>query len=165
MDFYSNKFKETAIKRMLPPENASVKRLSKEIGVSDVALYTWRKEAYKRGYTMSGDTKNPEKWNAHEKMLVVVESYSMNEEELSEYCRRRGLYKEQIIAWRETCIKANQPSTGPAKYSPEEHKDDKKRIKELEKELNRKEKALAEAAALLVLRKKAQAIWGEDEED
>jgi transposase len=44
-------------------------------------------------------------------------------------------------------------------------KEEQKRAKQLEKELQKKEKALAEAATLLLLRKKAQAIWGDDEEE
>ncbi len=71
----------------------------------------------------------------------------------------RGLYAEQI-AWREACRAANANAGEQARSQREQSKEDKKRIRQLEKELQRKEKALAEAAALLILRKKAQAIWG-----
>ncbi len=88
----------------------------------------------------------------------------MNEAELSAYCRQRGLYAEQIREWREACEQANDWDKTQNKRLRETRKLDEKRIKELERELRQKEKALAETAALLVLRKKAQAIWGDGEE-
>jgi transposase-like protein len=84
----------------------------------------------------------------------------MNETELSEYCRSRGLYREQLSAWRTACERANDWDRSAAHQIARETKDDRKRIHELERELARKEKALAEAAALMILRKKAYAICG-----
>ena len=89
----------------------------------------------------------------------------MNEAELAEYCRRKGLYVEQIAAWRKACLQANSNRAAQAKEQREQGKKDRKQIKKLERELHRKEKALAEAAALLVLQKKAQTIWGEAEDE
>ena len=89
----------------------------------------------------------------------------MNEAELAEYCRRKGLYVEQIAAWRKVCLQANANSVAQAKAQREQSKKDRKQIKRLERELHRKEKALAEAAALLILQKKAQAIWGDAEDE
>jgi len=89
----------------------------------------------------------------------------MNEAELSTYCRERGLYTEQISKWREACEQANDWDRNQNKRLKDVRKADKKRINELELDLKRKEKALAETAALLVLRKKAQAIWGDGEEE
>ena len=89
----------------------------------------------------------------------------MNESELSHYCRERGLYPEQINQWREACEQANdwqQAQTKTLKQAAEKYC---KRIRELEKDLRHKEKALAETAALLVLRKKALVIWGAGEEE
>ena len=84
----------------------------------------------------------------------------MNEADLSEYCRQRGLYPEQIRVWREACERANDWERAAARELARETKDDRNRIQDLERELARKEKALAETAALMVLRKKADAIWG-----
>lgn len=88
----------------------------------------------------------------------------MNESELASYCRTRGLFPEQIRQWRQACEEANEPQGARSKAPREVIHGDKKRIKELERELKRKDRALAETAALLVLRKKAQAIWGDEEE-
>ena len=89
----------------------------------------------------------------------------MNAQEKSEYCRRKGLYPEQIDEWEKVCIHANGSAVQVASELRAELKEEAKKVKNLERELIRKEKALAETAALLVLRKKACAIWGENEED
>ena len=93
---------------------------------------------------------------------MVVETAALSEAERGEYCRKRGLYPEQLQAWRRVCEQANAGQTAP-RPKPEAQAD-KRRIQELERELRRQEKALAETAALLVLRKKAEAIWGKDED-
>jgi len=95
---------------------------------------------------------------------VVIETAALNEAERSAYCRQHGLYPEQLHQWRQACEHANDWD----RVQPQQLKDSRKihetRIKELERELRRKEHALAETAALVVLRKKAQAIWGDGED-
>ena len=83
---------------------------------------------------------------------------SLNEAELGEYCRRRGIYAEQLVVWRAACARANDWERAASRQIARETRDANKRIQQLERELARKEKALAEAAALMVLRKKAEAI-------
>jgi transposase-like protein len=95
----------------------------------------------------------------------VVETASLSEAELGEYCRGRGLYPEQIRAWRLACEQANDGDREQQRRLRGSQQTDQKRLRELERELQRKEKALAETAALLVLRKKAEAIWGDREDD
>ena len=94
----------------------------------------------------------------------VLKPPAMNAADLSEYCRRRGLFAEQITAWRLACEQANDWDRASSVRLSQATKDEKKRITALERDLQRKEKALAEAAALLVLRKKAEAIWGDGED-
>ena len=162
---YSLERKEAVIKRMMPPSNTPISQLVEETGISDATLYTWRKQAKNRGLAVPGDGKNPENWSTQDKFAVVLETATLNEAELAEYCRKKGLYPEQIAAWKQACLNANATAAEQEKVVKEQSKKDKKRIKSLERELRHKEKALAETAALLVLRKKADAIWGEDEED
>ena len=95
----------------------------------------------------------------------MLESSSFTEAELAEYCRRKGIYVDEVKAWREQCLKANETTTEDPKLLKESLKAEKEINKELQRELRHKEKALAETAALLVLRKKANAIWGDPEED
>ncbi|CAP63923.1 transposase, IS3 family (plasmid) [Cupriavidus taiwanensis LMG 19424] len=150
---------------MMPPENALVSALARETGITEQTLYAWRRQMKAQGVPVPGDGKNPEVWSSEDKFAVVLETAPLNEAELAEYCRRKGLYAEQIAAWREACRSANANAGEQAREQLLQSKGDKKRIQQLEKELQRKEKALAEAAALLILRKKVQAIWGEKEDD
>ena len=94
---------------------------------------------------------------------AVLESAAMNAEQTAEYCRRRGLYPEQLAAWRRDCEQAGAASQQARQGEAAELKAQRARIRELERELRRKEAALAETAALLTLSKKAQAIWGDNE--
>jgi transposase-like protein len=164
MKRYSGERKESVIQKMMPPHNTPIPELAAETGISDVTLYTWRKQARVEGIAVPADGKNPEKWSSEDKFVIVLEAASLNEAELAEYCRQKGLYVEQIAAWRNACLQANANSAAQAKAQREQSKQDRRQIKKLEQELHRKEKALAEAAALLVLQKKTQAIWGDGED-
>ena len=114
---------------------------------------------------MPGNGKNAAEWSSADKFGVVLETASFNEAELAQYCRSKGLFVEQVSQWREVCQQANAAPSELNRELREQSKSDRKEIKQLKKDLQRKEKALAEAAALIILRKKAQAIWGEPEED
>lgn len=162
---YSLERREWVLRQMMPPSNRSVVELSEETGITAVTLYAWRKQARAAGVVVPGDGKSSEAWSSADKFRVVLEVAGLNEVELAEYCRRKGLYVEQIQAWRAACEQANATAAEQARVLREQDKTSRQRIKALERELRRKESALAEAAALLVLRKKAEAIWGKDEDD
>ena len=162
---YPRERKEAVLKKMLPPNNKPIAEISKEEGICEGTLYNWRKSARAEGRLLPDGDSTPVGWCAADKFAAVVETVSMNEAELSSYCRERGLYAEQITEWREACEQANDWDRTQTKRLKDIRKADEKRIKELERDLKRKENALAETAALLVLRKKAQAIWGDREED
>ncbi len=107
---------------------------------------------------------SPAGWNSKDKFLAVLETSSLPEIEISKYCRKKGIYPEQIQDWKSVCEKANDWEKHSSKQLQKSIKQEQKKIKYLTSELTHKEKALAEMAALLVLRKKAQAIWGKEEE-
>ena len=113
---------------------------------------------------MPGDGKSSDKWASAEKFRVVLECASLSEVELAQYCRRKGLYVEQIAAWREACEQANETAVERKRQAREEAKAAGKRIRELEWDQKRDKAALAEAAALLLLRKKIEAVWGKDDD-
>lgn len=150
---------------MLPPNNVPLGQLAKEEGISEATLAKWRAEARAKGRLLPDANAGPEGWTSRDKLAAVIETASMNVADLGEYCRRRGVYPEQLSVWREACERANDWERAATSRITRETKDDKKRIKDLERELARKEKALAEAAALIILRKKAEAIWGRGGED
>lgn len=135
----------------MPPNNESVARISKEEGISKVTLYKWRKETRAAGSATPANGQTSDKWNSQDKFLIVMETYAMNEVELEEYYRKKGLYREQIEAWKSVCLQANGQAFDQAKQLNVQLKEEKKRAKELEKDLQKKEKAFAEAAALLLL--------------
>ena len=149
----------------MPPTNKPISALARENGISEQTLYTWRRNLKAQGVPVPGNGKNAEEWSSKDKFGVVLETAGLNEAELAEYCRRKGLFIEQIAAWRAVCQDANAHSADRSREQREQSKGDRKRIKQREKELLRKDKALAEAAALVILRKKAQAIWGDPAED
>lgn len=165
MASYSAERKAALLKKLLPPINLSVAELARQEGVSQQTLYNWRREIRAEGAAVPGDKKVPDEWPAEAKFAVVVETATLSEIELAEYCRRKGLYPEQVAAWREACIAGQQSARDLKRTEQEQAKADRKRIKELEREIRRKDKALAEAAALLVLRKKLNAYWGDDSEE
>jgi transposase-like protein len=164
MTRYSIEFKEAAVQKMMPPNAVPVREVRRETGVSDVTLYKWRNEYRNKGIAVPGDDIKPDHWHGQDKLAVVIETAALNESELSEYCRNKGLYPEQVQRWKEAALKGYESDEKIQQRQLSSRKEDKRKIKKLESELRRKEKALAETAALLVLRKKAQAIWGEEED-
>ncbi|WP_421654871.1 IS3 family transposase [Microbulbifer harenosus] len=155
MPRYNEGFKERAVQMMMPPSAKSVAEVSRETGVSEPTLYNWRNQFREQGVAVPADPKNPEHWSGESKFAVILETAALNEAELAEYCRQKGLYVEQIQRWREAAIAG---AGNRDQLSAEERRDlqkERKKARKLEKELKRKEKALAEAAALLVLQKKA----------
>ena len=162
---YSKEYRESILRRIMPPNSESITRIAKEEGISEQTLRNWQKRARRDGYAAPGTDAQSEEWSTQDKFVIVVETASMNESELAEYARKKGLYVEQIKAWRDACMNANGGIAKEAARLNRALKDSQKERRKLERELHRKEKALAEAAALLVLRKKARAIWGDPEDE
>jgi transposase-like protein len=162
MTHYAEEFKASIIARMLPPNDVPVPQLARETGIPKDTLYTWRSKHRKAVGDVTVQPPASGELSSEEKFAVVIESASLNEVELSEYCRRKGLYPTQISAWTNACTQANASQT--PKLDRTQLKAQVKHIKQLEAELRRKDKALAEAAALLVLQKKVRALWGEPED-
>lgn len=160
---YSEERREALVRRMLSGE-ISIAALARESGVTEMTLYRWRNRLQGKDEPVS-KSKKQDRLSAGQKLAVVTQTAQLNEAELSEYCRKKGLYPEQVKSWRS---QAEQAMSG-AMVSGKEHrqalKEARGRQEKLERELRRKEKALAETAALLTLRKKAAAIWGEAEEE
>jgi len=160
---YSSQFKETILNK-LSQSGLSVRKFAEQEGIKLSTLYSWQKQFNTSGLNVTKECSS-DKWSSEEKFAVVLETATLSEVELSEYCRVKGLYCEQVKAWKQACIAGNTATKQAkrVKTTPEQ-KSDKNRIKELERELRRKEKALAETAALLVLGKKFDAYW-KDKED
>lgn len=158
------------VKRLTGPSAMSANALAKEVGISQGTLSRWLREAATvRSVTPEREEKRSKKRTrsqdrtAAEKLRLVMEAASLSEEDLGAFLRRHGIHRAELEKWREQALKALE-GAGP-KRSRAQLSEDQKRIRELEKQLRRKEKALAETAALLVLKKKVQEIWGDEDDD
>jgi len=141
---YGKVFKDRAVARLLPPESAPVQTVSQELGVSVATLERWRADAAR--------------------LQGVITTAAMDEAQRSAWCRENGVYPSELEQWKHNAIAAlNEPPEERA--SPQETRDSLKLIKELERDLRRNDKALAETAALLVLSKQLQAIFQSRNED
>jgi transposase len=159
---YSRQFKEAAVKKFLNRGTRQVLDVVEEIGISAPTLYAWRKELA-TGVDV-GKSKRPQDRSAEEKLKAVLMYESLSEEKRGEFLRKEGLHAENIEQWREQ-IKAALSPAKQTQAERSERAEDRRKIKELEKELRRKDKALAETTALLVLKKKASLIWGTGEDE
>jgi transposase-like protein len=151
--------KTSVLAKLLPPYNMTVAAVAQMEGISEATLYHWRNQAKAEGKPVPGAEKNSQQWPAEARLAVIVETATLSEAEIAEYCRKKGLYPAQITQWKQAFLQA--PSTD----DKAELRQSRKEIKQLKKELLRKEKALAEAAAILVLRKKLSDYYGEADED
>ena len=165
MPRYSEKRKQTILSKMMPPLNMTIAEIARTEGIGEQTLYNWRNKAREQGRPVPGNKPTPDQWSAEAKLAIVIETGSMSEAELSEYCRAKGLYVEQVKAWKAESLKGFVNSREQELETKRQRKADQKEIKKLKRELREKEKALAETAALLVLRKKLDAFWENDSED
>lgn len=143
--------------RLLPPQSAALEDVAREIGVGAGTLERWRSDALSK-------PARERRWTAAARFDAVLTTAPMDEAGKSAWCRSNGVYPQELAQWRQSATQAlAEPEE--ARASPQQTKHDRRRIKELERELRRKDKALAETAALLVLSKKVAAIFnkGEDE--
>lgn len=156
MTHYSEEFRASIAARLLPPNNASISDIMKETGIPKDTLYDWRAKYRNKSVVSANAVKSAKQYSADEKLSVIIETAVLNEIELSEYCRTRGIYPVQIANWKAGIVHGLKSE--PDKACREQNRNQSKTIQNLEKELARKEKALAEVAALLVLQKKFQAL-------
>lgn len=154
---YGEKFKQRAVARLLPPESSAISTVSQEMGISVATLERWRADALSK-------PARERAWTAAARLQAVIATAAMDEVQLSAWCREQGVYPTELQQWKSDATAALAEST-EEQVTPQQAREDKKRIKELERDLKRKDKALAEAAALLVLSKQMEAIFrrGEDE--
>jgi len=160
MSNYPIEFIDSMITKMTAPGARSATSLAKEMEIPQSTLSRWLRE---RGRLASQGgrmrNKGTQEWSAEEKLSAILEYERLSQEERGKFLRAKGLHEAHLEKWKKEIIEGlkAKPFMG-GKKDPKQ-----KRIAALEKELRRKESALAEAAALLVLKKKANAIWGKDE--
>ena len=155
---YSEGFKEQAVNKVFSRGNRTVQSVADELNITYFTLRYWMKNI---SQTQSGGVvakeKRPQAWAVEEQLLALQESYGLQGEALNAWCRERGLFTHHLTSWKDSFCAAGKAAPGISELRSLQHE-----IQQLKRELVRKEKALAEAAALLVLQKKFQALW-EDE--
>lgn len=153
---YGQKFKDAVVARLLPPESPSLEAVSQKVGISVATLERWRAAALAGS---DGDG-SPRQWTPAARLEAVIATAVMDEAARSAWCREHGLYPTDLDRWKQDAL----GGLGGLRDDGAEAKQERRRIKELERDLSRKDKALAETAALLVLSKKLSAIFrnGED---
>ncbi len=166
-------------RRMGPPHRQSVAEISQELGIHVITLYKWRKAWRLQGEVVPATQKDPEGWGPADKFTVGLESAGINATELGRVLPRAGPVPRAggpLAPGRPYLALASVPEALDANAQPlltmsdqkdlqKRHQEDQREIKRLQQELRRKDKALAEAAALLLASKKIQAYWGEGGDD
>lgn len=168
---YSETIKARMLRRLVGPGAVSANVLARDTGISQSTLSKWLREAGSVPAMPEKDkppkpepkesARRSQDWSTEDKLRALVETNALDEEALGEYLRRHGLHREVLEQWRADAQEALEGPRARRRRSAAEGK----RIKELERELRKKEKALAETAALLVLRKKLNALWGDGDDD
>jgi transposase len=147
------------VRKLMQPGAPSATSLAKEVGITQATLSRWIR---KHGTMVAMEKgKRSSDWTPEEKLRAIVETAHLTDEELGSYLREKGLHAANLEEWRKQSLLGMTEAAlgGRRKKDP-----NAQRIKELERELLRKDKALAEASALLILKKKVEAIWGVEDD-
>ena len=168
---FTKAYKIQAVEKALNrSDSTTLKDVALSLGVGSSTLDRWIVQARNQEFDLASPDeinrmtkdKRPQDWTLEERLNMVVACSSLDEEALNRYCREQGVYPHHIKQWKLDFVNGSAQSTPVA--SGVEVKTLKAENKALKKELNRKDKALAETAALLVLQKKVNEIWGKDED-
>ena len=154
------------VQKILANPGRSVNAVCVEAGIAPSTLRNW-KDKYCRNRGLDLSKKRTNKFKPEDKFNAVILTASMSEAEKNEYCRKHGIYPEEIEQWRQNCIAGCGDKSALAAKSKSRGSERKweQENRQLQKEIRRKDRALAETAALLVLKKKAREIWGDPEDD
>lgn len=163
----TQQFKVQSVEKALSRRaDQTLKNIADDLGVGQSTLQRWIRLAkdnkLEKPESPMSKEKSPQDWNKAQRLEAIMHCHSMNDEQISSYCRENGIYPHHLKEWKTEFLSDNQ---GSEPVSRREQKKLKQENKRLQKELNRKDRALSETAALLVLSKKCQAIWGEKEDD
>lgn len=174
---YTEVMKARMIKRMTGPRAVTATALAEEVGIPQPTLSRWLRVAgtvrpvSKTSTQATKSTSSPprraQRWTSQQKVQLVLEAAGLSDQQLGAFLRRNGLHSEQLDKWRQQVLEGataaleNDSGRRKKKNSPSP---EQKRIRELERQLHRKDKALAETTALLVLKKKFDALFEVEEE-
>ena len=155
---YNESFRQQALEKVYARGSSTINAVADHLNMSHGTLKNWMRADQNSSPAKAGvRSKRPQDWSLAERLHVLLESHGLEEEALNASCREKGIFRHHLAQWQAAF------EAGAAGVNHAELRELKDLNKALTRELNRKEKALAEAAALLVLQKKYQALWeGED---
>ena len=170
---YTEAIKASVLSKALAPNAPGVIELAKEFNIPKATIYTWvcnmkNKNKHNKKEIVQ---QRPKDQSPAFKLQAVLDTLGKTEQEQSAYCRTHGLYYNHIEAWKQQILESLGAATGTtdkgsnAKENKAASQKIQDEMKHLKSDLNRKDKALAELTALLVLKKKADLLWGESEDD
>jgi transposase len=163
MAIYTEEFKRSIVKKVLLRSEIPLRRQAQEHGIAPSTINGWLKKYTNIQNVGNASKKWPKDWTLEERFNILLETNNLTDEPLGAYCRQKGIYPHQLAQWRETFMQSK--TEGKQSQELAELRALRAENKALKKELNRKDKALAETSALLILKKKAAFLWGGSEED
>ena len=162
---FSNEFKESLVEKVIGESKRSIRSVANEAKVGVSSLHQWVHDAKAISNHVDLNTSASERsinWSSAKKLQAVIDTASLLDDELNRYCRQQGIYKSQLEQWKIEFMSERDHS---AKEMNNELKMLRSQNKQLQRELQRKEKALAEASALLLLKKNLDQLWSVDEDN
>jgi transposase-like protein len=177
---YAEKFKAKIVRRLVGPRAITATQLAKEVGISQATLSKWLRERGRPYPVVNSDSEDdgsvvelrrprrPQDWPAAERLEAVLEASALGEENLGAFLRSKGLHEADLAEWRRAALEAlggDQPGRKAKPVDAKRFKELEREVKSLGADLRRKEKALAEVTALLVLKKKLDALHLDEDDD
>ena len=163
MRHYSSEIKDTMVAKLCSPGGPSIYQLSKETGISQGSLYKWV-QSFGEGRHLKKNQRSIDEWSPEQKLKAVIETEGLSEEQLGEYLRKNGLHSSNLSEWRQDMLSGFVSKRGRPRKDPELAAAQEEN-KLLKRDLRRKDRALAEQTALVILQKKAEKLWGKYEDD
>ncbi len=158
----SSEAKEAIVLKAISRDGVTIESIARSNNIGLSSLQKWMSQ-YRDGKSFKKTSKNKVQAERASQLEHIIATSQLDELSLGRYCREHGLYEHQLSSWREKLMKE------PNKETEQNQKVELKKLKaeneRLQKELCRKDKALAEVSALLILKKKADLIWGESKDD
>jgi len=155
---YNESFRQQALEKVYTRGSSTISVVAEDLNMSYGTLRNWMRADKKSTQAKTGlQSKRPNDWSLAERLRMLMESHGLDEEALNAFCREKGIFRHHLEQWQAAFV------AGGSVVNRAELRELKVTNKALTRELNRKEKALAEAAALLVLKKKYQALWVEED--
>ena len=156
---FSPEFKQAIVKKLLSRGELTVEQFCQQNGLVLSTVTRWQSDC--ANVSRMNHKKNKSKLSSENILKIISETYSLNEEDLGIYLRKNGLHSNQLTEWRSSFLSLmNQPKINPNKKDERDVE-----IKDLKKNLRKKDAALAEVSALLILQKKANLLWPSPNED